>query len=130
MDSLLSTVFSVKYPEALCLWDIRWEESNMKKWKTVAALALVAVALVGSTTAYAAGYGGGHRWSSRDSGDTWSAACPNWNSCWRDTDGDGICDLCGRAGPGYVDADGDGICDNYGIGRAGGGHHGVRHCRW
>ena len=45
-------------------------------------------------------------------------------------DSDGICDLCGRMGYGYVDTDGNGICDSYETGRAGGGHHSGRHCRW
>ena len=119
----------------------------MKKWRIGAVFALAVVALVGSTTAYAAGYGGGHHGWYANHTQAVSTTPPSWpGSCWRDTDGDGatdtwsgpcadedgdgVCDLCGRTGYGYVDADGNGICDNYGTGRAGGGHHSGRHFRW
>ena len=116
----------------------------MKKWKIGAALVLTVVALVGSTTAYATGHAGGHHgWYARATSATtlsWAGNCwgdsdgdglaDTWNASCIDDDGDGICDLCGRMGYGYVDTDGNGICDNYETGRAGGGHHSGRHCRW
>ena len=116
----------------------------MKKRKIGAALVLTVVALVGSTTAYAAGYGDGHhRWYARATSATplsWAGNCwgdsdgdglaDTWNASCIDDDSDGICDLCGRMGYGYVDTDGNGICDSYETGRAGGGHHSGRHCRW
>lgn len=40
-------------------------------------------------------------------------------TCFVDSNGDGICDNCGsyhRCGEWFVDADGDGICDHYGTG--------------
>ena len=70
-----------------------------------AALLLVVIALVGSTTAFAAGYGGHHRWSAGD-GCAWADGCRR-------------------------DADGDGVCDHAGAWHTGGGHHGGQgHCRW
>ena len=89
-----------------------------------AVLLLVVIALMGSTTAFAAGYGGHHRWSAGD-GCIWA------DGCRRDADGDGLCDACGRSVYGYVDADGDGVCDHAGAWHTGGGHHGGQgHCRW
>lgn len=116
----------------------------MKKRRIGIIIAVAAVALVGSTTAYAAGYGGYHRWNSGRVDSASAAACLRegtcwrdtdgdgvrdaWSSCWADEDGDGVCDLCGGLGFGYADNDGDGICDYYG-GQHAGGHHGGRHCR-
>lgn len=102
----------------------------MKKWRIGTAFALAVVALVGSTTAYAAGYGGGHHgWYASNPravsvtalsrpGSCWVDAdgdgvADTWNGPCVDEDGDGICDLCGRTGYRYMDADGDGICDNW-----------------
>lgn len=117
----------------------------MKAWRIGIVSAVLITALVGTTTALAAGPGHHHGWAAGTG--TTAAAVPagtcGWTgSCWRDTDGDGIrdtwygaCadadgdgirDTCGRTVHGYVDANGDGICDHYGTGYAGGGHHGGR----
>ena len=132
----------------------------MKKWKLGLVCAVLAAALVGTTTAFASDFGGHH---GRYAGSGWSTGstvspstvCP-WNgSCWRDTDSDGvrdtwngtcadadkdgICDICGQTVHSYTDANGDGICDHYGShygswsgsGSWSGGHHsGQGHCRW
>ena len=101
----------------------------MKKWRIGVGLAVVAATFVGVTTAYAAGYGGHHRWYAGNGGSVTTVSCPRESGCWRDTDGDGFCDLCGGLGYGYEDADGDGICDHYGICQSGSGCHGGRHCQ-
>lgn len=103
----------------------------MKKWRIGTVFALAIVALVGGTTAYAAGYGGGHHgWYASNPPAVSATVLSRSGSCWGDTDGDGVCDLCGRTGYGYVNADDNGICDNYGTGWTGRGHHGGGHCRW
>ena len=130
MDSTGSVVFLIDYPVASRLREKRQEESKMKKWRIGVAVAVLAATLVGSTTAYASGYGGHHRWYVGNYGSASTVSCPRESGCWRDTDGDGICDLCGGLGYGYEDADGDGICDHYGICQSGGGCHGGRHCQW
>lgn len=117
----------------------------MKKWRIGVGLAVVAATFVGVTTAYAAGYGGHHRWYAGNGGSVTTVSCPRESGCWQDSDGDGerdarcycwadgdgdgICDLCGGPGYDYVDADGDGICDHYGICQSGSGCHGGRHCQ-
>ena len=119
----------------------------MKKWKIGLVGAILVTALVGTTAASAAGHGGHHRWYAVQGEAAPPAACPWTDSCWRDTDGDGVwgtwngscvdaggdglCDVCGRAVCGYADTDGDGICDHYGTWHTGGGHHGGHgSCRW
>lgn len=72
-------------------------------------MAAAVILSLGSTSAFAAGPGGGR--------------------CFVDADGDRICDNAGGRCA-YVDADGDGICDNCqpgqgrGCGRGGQGGHG------
>ena len=145
MDSSGFIVFLMKYLAAFCRRKNKGE-FKMKKWRTGIVIAVVAAALVGSTTAYAAGYGGHHRWYAENADSVSAGACPwesccwrytdgggerdTWHDCWADVDGDGICDLCGRAGDSGAEVDMAGACDHHGAWRTGGGHHGGRHCRW
>ncbi len=110
-------------------------------------LAALTVLSISTATVFAAGPGNGRYFTDADNDGVFdNAVC-----IYEDTDGDGICDVCGTnhgnclggQGAAFVDADGDGICDNYvsgqcqdsgcghGQGSRGGHGHGFRggHCR-
>lgn len=107
--------------------------------KTIFGILTAALLLTaGTVSVFAGGHGCGRNYAAAGRGTacTYTAA-----SChYTDTDGDGICDHCGReqgvcrnnCGRYYTDADGDGVCDNYdggcrGVGRGNGrGCHGGR----
>ena len=87
-------------------------------------LTVILVVTIGTTTVFAAGAGrGNHCGYGRNSG---GCTASQTGYCFRDADGDGICDYCGAAIAGdhycrnYVDNDGDGICDRY---LSGSGYH-------
>ncbi len=98
----------------------------MKKWMTrLLAGALIIGLCTASVYAVGGGWGGHHR-RLQDSEVSLCTA----QTCRGDTDGDGLCDLCGLTvdscihGCAGQDADGGGSCDIY-LGSAG-GHHSHR----
>ncbi len=77
-------------------------------------LAAVAVLLVGTISAFAAGSGVGENNADADNHSAYGVIGTGHGRHFADANGDGICDYSGGA-CGYVDRDNDGLCDNCGV---------------